>query len=118
MNGTPVSFDDSVFVTSRVGTLLIVDQAANTIYVLQSASFIPGTVFSSASDIGKLGTTNLNTGVFTPLLKFAQPKGLAFTSQLVGLIVTESRGETRSIDDRMRRVFAGSMLLHFPFSQA
>jgi hypothetical protein len=87
MNGKPVSVDDSVFVTSRVGTLLIVDQKANAIYVLKSSSFVPGTVFSSAADIGKLGMTDLTTGVFTPQFSFSQPKGLAFTSNLVGVIL-------------------------------
>ncbi|HCI82016.1 MAG TPA: hypothetical protein DHW02_20260 [Ktedonobacter sp.] len=80
--GTQV--DDSLWIPSAHGRMLLVDAKQNTIYtVIVDGGFTPGTVYSSApSDSGVagfVGITNPRTGTITPvIIGVSSPKGLRF----------------------------------------
>ncbi len=78
--GTEV--DDTVFVTSTLGCLYIVDGKTNTTY-RTSGSFVPGTAFTEApSDAivaSFVGTLDQSTGQITPvIIGLRSPTGLLF----------------------------------------
>lgn len=70
--------DDTWFISSTSGELLLTDQAAGIIYAIRG-SFVSGEAFSAANVDGFLGSLNLSTGVLTPVVSgLSEPKGLAF----------------------------------------
>jgi hypothetical protein len=78
----PTQLEDTVWATSAVGELFVVDATANTIYSIRSA-FVPGTVFTEtpndSSIASMVGTVNLTTGVVSPqVLGFGKATGLLF----------------------------------------
>jgi hypothetical protein len=78
--GMSLSVDDTLFPKSRSGVLLVTDQSAGVVYMVQSSSPLRrGTVFSAALDAGILGELDLDSGVLTPVVTIiAHPRGLAF----------------------------------------
>ena len=81
--GTQV--DDTIWIPSSEGRMLVVDSPQNTIYTvtIDSTDFTPGTVYTEApSDSGVpgfVGTVALKTGTITPvLIGFGSPTGLGF----------------------------------------
>ncbi len=77
-NNVPVSIDDTVFVTSRSGTLVITDQKGDTIFLLQATNFTVGSAFSAAT--GALLQLSPASGLEVPIITtpLVQTKGLAF----------------------------------------
>jgi hypothetical protein len=76
--------DDTVWATSAMGRLLVVDSTHNVIYTV-AATFKPGTVYTEApgdSPVpGIVGTVDLSSGTITPvMIGFGNPTGLAFVS--------------------------------------
>lgn len=78
--GTEV--DDTVFLTSTLGCLYIVDGKTNTTY-RTSGSFVPGTAFTEATSdaivASFVGTLDQSTGQITPvIIGLRRPTGLLF----------------------------------------
>jgi hypothetical protein len=75
----PVSVDDTQFNPGAVGEMLVTDQSTGTIYQVTVPAGSAAQAYSAAQDIGELGTTNLKTGLFTPVISgLGSPRGLAF----------------------------------------
>jgi hypothetical protein len=75
----PVSVDDTLFNPGSTGQMLMTDQTAGTIYQVTVPGGSSAQAFSAAQDIGQLGTTDLTTGLFTPVISgLGSPRGLAF----------------------------------------
>ena len=81
--GTQV--DDTIWIPSSEGRMLVVDAKQNTIYTVTigSTDFTPGTVYTEApsdsSVAGFVGTVALTSGTITPvLIGFGSPTGLGF----------------------------------------
>jgi arylsulfatase A-like enzyme len=75
----PVSVDDSLFNPGAVGEILVTNQSTGAIYQVTVPADSSAQAYSAAQDIGELGTTNLATGVFTPVISgLGSPRGLAF----------------------------------------
>ena len=76
-NNVPVSIDDTVFVTSASGTMVITDQKGDAIFLLQATNFTVGSAFSAAT--GALLQLSTASGRLEPVVTApVQPKGLAF----------------------------------------
>jgi len=76
--GTAVSVDDVLFPPPNDPTILMTDQATGTIYSITGPNLGPDQAITTALDIGELGTLNLDTGVFTPVVSgLSNPRGLA-----------------------------------------
>jgi hypothetical protein len=74
----PVSVDDTLFNPGAVGEILVTDQTG-AIYQVTVPAGSSAQAYSAAQDIGVVGTTNLATGVFTPVISgLGSPRGLAF----------------------------------------
>jgi arylsulfatase A-like enzyme len=75
----PVSVDDTLYNPGSVGEMLVTDQQTGTIYQVTVPAGSSAQVFSAAQDSGELGTTDLATGLFTPVISgLGSPRGLAF----------------------------------------
>ena len=84
--GTPQA-DDTVFVPSDDGSILVSDTPANTVYRISKREFVPGTAYtaavgapdSTAATVGFVGGLDLNFGGITPVVTGLQsPHGMAF----------------------------------------
>lgn len=84
--GTP-QIDDTLFIPSDDGVMLVADTPANTVYMIHKAEFIPGTSYSagvgapdaSGATVGFVGALDLNLGGITPIVTGLQsPHGMAF----------------------------------------
>lgn len=72
--------DDTLFMPSTPGELLLSDQSAGIIYAIRGP-FAAGEALSAANTAGFLGALNLSNGVLTPVVSgLSEPKGLAFLS--------------------------------------
>jgi len=75
----PVSVDDTLFNPGSTGEMLVTDQQTGNIYQVTVPGGSSAQAFSAAQNIGQLGTTNLTTGLFTPVISgLGSPRGLAF----------------------------------------
>jgi hypothetical protein len=73
-----VSVDDTLFKREGSGEVLFTDLNAGIIYALSGPALRERQTLSAALDIGQVGTTNFQTGVFTPIITGLQsPRGLA-----------------------------------------
>ena len=84
--GTP-QIDDTLFVPSDDGFILVSDTPADTVYMIRKSRFVPGSAFSggvgapdsSGATVGFVGHLDLNFGVLTPIVTgMMSPHGLAF----------------------------------------
>ena len=80
---TGTQLDDTVWVTSSKGRLLITDGTTNQTYWLTTTHFGVGDVYTQTPDdsgvAGLVGTVDLSTGIITPIaLGFAKPTGMIF----------------------------------------
>ena len=74
-----VESDDTVFVTSSEGFLLIADKKLNTVFSLNANAFAPGAAYTAADAASLVGTIDMTTGVVTPIVTgLSNPGGLAF----------------------------------------
>jgi hypothetical protein len=74
--------EDTVWIPSAEGQLLVVDGTTNTIYSVR-ANFVPGTVFTETPDDSSIasmvGTLDVTTGVVSPqIIGFKKATGLLF----------------------------------------
>jgi hypothetical protein len=73
------SVDDTQFISSGSGELLVSSTGSNTVYAIHSNSFVPGTAFSASDSSNFVGMLNTNTGVLTPILSgLDSPHGEGF----------------------------------------
>lgn len=82
--GTPM-VDDTLFVPNSDGYILIADKAANIVYTLRKAAFVPGAAYSAAqvknsgSTIGFLAKLEPEFGLLTPVVTgLGNPGSLAY----------------------------------------
>ena len=84
--GTPQA-DDTLFVPSDSGFILLSDTPANTVYMIRRSKFVPGTAYSAAlgapdsngASVGFVGVLDMNFGDITPVVTgFKSPHGMAF----------------------------------------
>ncbi|MDQ1693947.1 MAG: hypothetical protein QOH85_1482 [Acidobacteriaceae bacterium] len=84
--GTP-QVDDTLFIPSDDGFILVSDTPANTVYKIRKAEFIPGTGYSggvgapdsTGATPGFVGRLDLDFGQLTPIVTgLTNPHGLAF----------------------------------------
>lgn len=77
--GSPVKVDDTLYVPSADGRILVSDTSTDTIYAIDRGAFVPGTAYSAAASAGFVGTVDFNNGRITPVVKgLVGPHGLAF----------------------------------------
>jgi hypothetical protein len=65
-SGNPVQVDDTIFPSTSKGTIYFTDSGTNTIYALDSVSFDTNVGYSSSGP--SIGTVNLSTGLYTPIV--------------------------------------------------
>jgi hypothetical protein len=84
--GTPQA-DDTLFIPSDDGFILVSDTPANTVYMIRKNRFVPGTPYTAAVgapdaagvSVGFVGILDLNFGELTPIVTGLQsPHGTAF----------------------------------------
>jgi hypothetical protein len=84
--GTPQA-DDTVFIPSDDGFLLVADTPGDTVYAIRKSRFVPGTAYTAAvgapdsagAMVGFVGGLDLNFGELTPIVTgFQSPHGMAF----------------------------------------
>jgi hypothetical protein len=74
----PVSVDDTLFRRNAAREVLLTDLSAGIIYAITGPPLGAGLALSAAPDIGQLGSLDLATGVFTPIVTgLGSPRGLA-----------------------------------------
>ena len=77
LNG--VQADDTAFVTSTKGFILIADKGLNTVFTLERNAFAPGVAYTAASNF--VGTLDLTTGVISPVVTgLMSPGGVVFVA--------------------------------------
>ncbi len=84
--GTPQA-DDTLFIPSDDGFVLVSDTPANTVYKITRKEFVPGAAYTAAvgapdasgNSVGFVGTLDLNFGDITPIATgFMSPHGMGF----------------------------------------
>jgi hypothetical protein len=76
---TPVTVDDTAFVTSTEGFILFADKKLNKVFALKKNAFVPGTAYTAADGGPFVGTIDLTTGVITPIVTgLIGPGGMTF----------------------------------------
>lgn len=84
--GTP-QVDDTLFIPSDDGFILVSDTPADTVYIIRKTEFIPGTAYSAGVGAansagvtpGFVGRLDLDFGVLTPIVTgLNSPHGMAF----------------------------------------
>ena len=84
--GTPQA-DDTLFIPSDSGFVLVSDTPANVVYMIRKAAFVPGTAYTAAvgapdasgAMVGFVGVLDLNFGGINPVVVGLQsPHGMAF----------------------------------------
>ena len=84
--GTPQA-DDTLFIPSDAGFILVSDTPANIVYKIRKSEFVPGTPYtaavgapdSSGASVGFVGILDLNFGELVPIVTGLQsPHGMGF----------------------------------------
>lgn len=81
--GTPQA-DDTLFIPSDEGFILMSDTPADTVYMIRKNRFVPGTAFTAAvgdngNGVGFVGVLDLNFGDIRPVVTgFQSPHGMGF----------------------------------------
>lgn len=73
--------DDTVFIPSDDGVLLVADTPANTVYAIHKNEFVPNIAYTAAvaGTAGFVGKLNLSFGLLTPVVTGLQsPHGMGF----------------------------------------
>jgi hypothetical protein len=94
----PVEVDDTMFVTSTEGFVLMADKGLNTVFALKKQAFVPGTAYTAADGGPFVGTIDLTTGVITPIVTGLKgPGGMAFVD------TTKRAGDSPQLDGNICR---------------
>lgn len=73
------SVDDTLFAPSADAELLVSSTGSNTVYAIQSDSFIPGGAYSASDSSNFVGMLDVNTGILTPIVSgLDSPHGEGF----------------------------------------
>lgn len=73
------SVDDTLFAPSAGSELLVSSTGSNTVYAIQSDSFVPGGAYSASDSSNFVGMLDVNTGILTPIVSgLNNPHGEAF----------------------------------------
>jgi hypothetical protein len=84
--GTPQA-DDTLFIPSDEGSILMSDTPNDTVYMIRRSEFVPGTAYSAAvgapdqsgATVGFVGRLDLSSGEISPIVTgFGSPHGMAF----------------------------------------
>jgi hypothetical protein len=77
LGGKPAQVDDTIFVTSSKGVILVSDRDGETVYAITEPLFGSGTAYTATpTSVGRL---SLDTGVITPVVTgMVSPHGMAF----------------------------------------
>lgn len=87
--GTPQA-DDTLFIPSDSGFMLMSDTPADTVYMIRKNRFVPGTAFTAAvgapdangNSVGFVGVLDLNFGDLRPVVTgFQSPHGMGFVKE-------------------------------------
>ncbi|HEY2471408.1 MAG TPA: hypothetical protein VGI45_26695 [Terracidiphilus sp.] len=87
--GTPQA-DDTLFIPSDSGFMLVSDTPANTVYAIRKNGFVQGTAFTAAvgapdvngNSVGFVGVLDLNFGDLRPVVTgFQSPHGMGFVKE-------------------------------------
>ena len=80
LGGAKAQVDDTIFVTSSKGVILVSDRDGETVYAITEPLFGSGTAYTATpTSVGRL---NLDTGVITPVVTgMVSPHGMAFISK-------------------------------------
>jgi hypothetical protein len=77
--GSAVKVDDTLFIPSADGRILVSDTSTDTIYAIDRGAFVPGTAYSAAASAGFVGTVDFDNGLVKPVVKgLVGPHGMAF----------------------------------------
>src|SRR5208283_4986164 len=80
--GQPTTVDDTVFLTSSSGVMLVSDRDGETVYAITAPFLEPGSAYSASDSGGFVGTLNFITGELTPVVTgMVSPHGMAFLPQ-------------------------------------
>jgi hypothetical protein len=78
--GGPVQIDDTVFVTSSIGVILVSDRDGETVYSISRNIWAPGAAYSATPN--SVASLNMNTGVLTNIVTgMVSPHGMAFINK-------------------------------------
>lgn len=82
VGGQPTTVDDTVFLPSSAGTLLVADRDGESVYAITAPYLTPGSAYSASDSGGFLGQLDFETGVLTPVVSgMVSPHGMAFIPQ-------------------------------------
>jgi hypothetical protein len=77
VGGAKAQVDDTVFVTSSKGVILVSDRDGETVYSISEPIFASGAAYAATPN--SVGRLNLDTGVITPIVTgMVSPHGMAF----------------------------------------
>ena len=79
MGGQSTTVDDTVFLGSSAGTLLVADRDGESVYAITAPFLEPGSAYSASDSGGFVGALNFLTGELTPVVSgMVSPHGMAF----------------------------------------
>ena len=80
--GQSTTVDDTVFLTSSSGVMLVSDRDGETVYAITAPFLEPGSAYSASDSGGFVGGLNFITGKLTPVVTgMVSPHGMAFVPQ-------------------------------------
>lgn len=81
---TPIESDDTVFVTSAQGYILLADKGLNEVFKLSRAAFSPSQAYTAADGGPFVGTLDMTSGIVTPVVTgLLGPGGMQFVDTSV-----------------------------------
>jgi hypothetical protein len=82
VGGQGTTVDDTVFLTTSSGTLLVADRNGETVYAITAPFLEPGSAYSASDSGGFVGQLDFSTGVLNPVVTgMKSPHGMAFVPQ-------------------------------------
>jgi hypothetical protein len=77
--GQSTTVDDTVFLGSSAGTMLVADRDGETVYAITAPYLQPGSAYSASDSGGFVGKLDFETGVLTPVVTgMVSPHGMAY----------------------------------------
>ncbi len=82
VGGSPITVDDTVFLNSPTGTMLVADTPGEAVYAITAPFLEPGSAYSASDSGGFVGDLDFETGVLTPVVTgMVSPHGMTFIPQ-------------------------------------
>jgi hypothetical protein len=80
--GNSTTVDDTVFLTSSAGVMLVADRDGETVYAITAPFLEPGSTYSASDSGGFVGVLDFETGILTPVVNgMVSPHGMGFIPQ-------------------------------------